>query len=142
MKINQKDRRDIERMAAALPNIQNSNPDGSPLFKWVKEKGAQLLADDPQATSKTGQPIEATRSYWRRVPVMVNHKHTLLGIFRVEGMDGCREYCDVVKAFVSGAKKRRPWYMRMYYRALLRLGITTAYMREQRKLHQLMNPTK
>ncbi len=142
MRITTEVRKELNAMATALPRLQNSNPDGTPMFRWAKSMGSELIAEDAKATDRMGNPIEPGVIYWRRVPRMVNHEAVLIGIYRVEGMEGCRTYCDEVNAFVEGARKRRTWYKRLWYTLLIRMGITTTYMREQAKLHQLMHPTK
>jgi len=141
MRIHSSDKKMLAKMAVALPSLQQSEPDGTPAFKWRKVRGSELLADDPQATDQAGHPIAANKGYWRRVPMLVDHYHQLTSAFLKDGMPGARRYCDEVKAFVSGARKPRPWWQRKWYAFLLRIGITTEYMRQQAERMRWMSTT-
>lgn len=133
------DKLTLQRMAEELPRLQRSQPDGSPKYRWQPRKGQELLNNGVNE-DRQGHPIAANKTYWFKEPVMVNHMECLMVAYDAGGMAQCEKYCAEVREFIAKSKRPRPWWQRMAYTALLRMGLTTAAMRAQANTINLMKP--
>lgn len=134
------DRAELRKMAESLPQLQRSNPDGTPRFKWQSVHGSYLLAIDPNATDKSGAAISANKVYYRQQPVLVDHYQCLALAFEKGGMEQARHYAKEANDFVARSKRPRPWWQRSFYTICMLLGIETKGMAEAKEQLQLLTP--
>jgi hypothetical protein len=97
----------LEEKAKALPVLQQSHPNGRPMFKNTRVLGADLIKEFPDGADEWGNPFNPTKYYWRDMPILVNHEVALRHKFTTGGMEAVDAYCQEVRDFWDVAIRPR-----------------------------------
>lgn len=138
MKLLNTHKKKLAEIANDLPQLQRSEPNGKPAYKWKRELGRNMLERDPKMLDAAGQPIAANRYYWMEVPSMVNHYEHLKAALVRGGWEAVTKYCEDARAILEQATRIRPWWQRTFYAWMLRFGIYTRGMEAQQAIQQLL----
>ena len=101
MSINNK----LRTLARLLPYFPRINSKGEYVVSYQFIMGADMLAKNPEAKDKNGNPIMATTRYKQPIVICADHFEELRKAYKISGEEGVRAYNDKVKAYQTQKNK-------------------------------------